>query len=198
MHGWPNGGNQNQMVRHSRLGMCRWVDLNSLLLGMGTEHPTLTNRESPTELGWWVYPLLYGYNGSLDPIAHILISYWCGSSCFQHAPKNVPHLNFKGRLPSWLTTNFSTGSTWYHLSLAVCTAPTFLQGFQFSSSLPEPSAVWSPSATTTTTTTTTTSTTTTTTTLKLCFSLWQLFGLKTKSNNETQIEEFMYILMVNW
>ena len=25
----------------------------------------------PLLLGWWLYPLLYGNNGSLDPIAHV-------------------------------------------------------------------------------------------------------------------------------
>ena len=28
-------------------------------------------KKSPTELGWWVYPLSYGKLGSLDPIAHL-------------------------------------------------------------------------------------------------------------------------------
>ena len=35
------------------------------ILIMGPYKPLIT------DLGWWVYPLLYGNNGSLDPIAHI-------------------------------------------------------------------------------------------------------------------------------
>ena len=30
---------------------------------------------NPLLLGWWVYPLLYGNNGSLDPIAQMIISW---------------------------------------------------------------------------------------------------------------------------
>ena len=36
-------------------------------------HPLMTESlfhgyiGAPTDLGWWVYPLLYGDNGSLDP-----------------------------------------------------------------------------------------------------------------------------------
>ncbi len=45
-------------------------------LGMGNLQPLMTGIliswvYKPLLLGWWVYPLLYGNNGSLDPIAHI-------------------------------------------------------------------------------------------------------------------------------
>ncbi len=43
---------------------------------IGDGHPTFNMNPyngvyKPLLLGWWVYPLLYGNNGSLDPIAHI-------------------------------------------------------------------------------------------------------------------------------
>ena len=30
-----------------------------------------TYKPAPTDLGWWVYPLLYGNNGSLDPNTYV-------------------------------------------------------------------------------------------------------------------------------
>ncbi len=90
-HGLYNQASLKMSSKCHPGGDCYWVGMypkiqvchgqKSRFLGDGRP-PTFNDGilimgpYKPLVLGWWVYPLLYGNNGSLDPIAHMKPLWW--------------------------------------------------------------------------------------------------------------------------